>query len=140
MVSARARLRENSSRSKYGKGVFYEDALSEAFNDNYATALEEIGYEPVDHPDIDLGDQQVESGKGIVFNIKFVTEPEVDVKNYKGIHVEVPAAVVTEDDIDTQLRSYAQRNARLVTVDRAAGMGDTVVLDYAGFTQDGEQF
>ena len=122
--------------SKYGKGVFYEDALSEAFNDNYATALEEIGYEPV----IDLGDQQVESGKGIVFNIKFVTEPEVDVKNYKGIHVEVPAAVVTEDDIDTQLRSYAQRNARLVTVDRAAGMGDTVVLDYAGFTQDGEQF
>lgn len=126
--------------SKYGKGVFYEDALSEAFNDNYATALEEIGYEPVDHPDIDLGDQQVESGKGIVFNIKFVTEPEVDVKNYKGIHVEVPAAVVTEDDIDTQLRSYAQRNARLVTVDRAAGMGDTVVLDYAGFTQDGEQF
>ena len=33
-----------------------------------------------------------------------------------------------------------QRNARLVTVDRAAGMGDTVVIDYAGFTQDGEQF
>ena len=57
--------------SKYGKEVFYEDAVSEVFNDNYATALEELGYEPVDHPDIDLGDQKVESGKGIVFNIKF---------------------------------------------------------------------
>ena len=126
--------------SKYGKDVFYEDALSEAFNDNYATALEELGYEPVDHPDIDLGEQKVESGKGIVFNIKFITEPEVDVKDYKGIHVEVPAPVVTEDDIDTQLRSYAQRNARLITVDRAAGQDDTIVLDYAGYTQEGEQF
>lgn len=126
--------------SKYGKDVFYEDALSEAFNDNYATALEELGYEPVDHPDIDLGEQKVESGKGIVFNIKFITEPEVDVKDYKGIYVEVPAPVVTEDDIDTQLRSYAQRNARLITVDRAAGQDDTIVLDYAGYTQEGEQF
>ncbi len=29
--------------------------LTEAFNDNYPAALEEIGYEPVDHPEIDLG-------------------------------------------------------------------------------------
>ena len=30
--------------SIYGKDVFYEDALTEAFNDNYPAALEEIGY------------------------------------------------------------------------------------------------
>lgn len=126
--------------SVYGKDVFYEDALTEAFNDNYPAALEEIGYEPVDHPEIDLGDQKVEDGKGLIFNIKFVTEPEVKIEDYKGIHVEVPKPEVTDDDIDTQLRSYARRNARLLTVEREAGEGDTVVIDYKGFDQDGVAF
>ena len=126
--------------SVYGKDVFYEDALTEAFNDNYPAALEEIGYEPVDHPEIDLGDQKVEDGKGLIFNIKFITEPEVKIEDYKGIHVEVPKPEVTDDDIDTQLRSYARRNARLLTVEREAGEGDTVVIDYKGFDQDGVAF
>ncbi len=126
--------------AKYGKDVFYEDAINGVFNDNYPTALEELGFEPVDHPEIDLGDQTLESGKGFVFNIKFVTEPEVSVENYKGVRVEVPLPEVTDDDIDTQLRSYANRNARLIAVDREANEGDTIVLDYAGYDQEGEQF
>ena len=126
--------------AKYGKDVFYEDALNGVFNDNYAAALDELGFEPVDHPEIDLGDQVLESGKGFVFNIKFVTEPEVNVENYKGVRVEVPTPEVTDDDIDTQLRSYANRNARLLTVEREAHEGDTIVIDYAGFDQEGEQF
>ncbi len=124
----------------YGADVFIEEAISEVFNAHYATALDELGYEPVDHPEIDFEDQEIKAGKGIVFNIKFLTEPEVKVKNYKGVEVEVPAAEVTEADIESQLKSYAVRNARLLTVDREAQNGDTVILDYAGFTYDGEQF
>ncbi len=40
------------------------------------------------------------------------------IDNYKGVRVEVPKPEVTEDDIATQLRSYAHRNARLITVER----------------------
>jgi len=124
----------------YGKDIFIEDAIAEVFNSNYADALDELGYEPVDHPEIDYGDQEIKSGNGIVFNIKFLTEPEVKLNEYKGVEVEVPAAEVTEADIEAQLKSYAVRNARLLTVDREAQLGDTVILDYAGFAYDGEQF
>lgn len=125
----------------YGKEIFQEEALTNVFNENYPTALEEIGdYEPVDNPDVDLGDQDLSSGNNIVFNIKFLTEPEITVEDYRGIEVSVPSAEVTEDDVNDRLHSYAVRNARLVTVDREARVNDTVTLDYKGFTKDGEQF
>jgi trigger factor len=126
--------------NNYGSGIFYEDAVSEVFNQFYSDALDEIGYEPVDHPDIDLEGQDIKSGNGILFKVKFLTEPEVKVENYKGVEVEVPPVEVTEKDIENQLQSYATRNARLLTVERPAKVGDTVILDYAGFAFDGEQF
>ena len=126
----------------YGSDVFIEDAVSKIFNEKYPEALEEIGYEPVDYPDVDLSDQELKAGSGFTFNIKFLTEPEVTVLpgDYMGIEVSVPTTKVTEKDVNSQLRSYAMRNARLVTVDRPAEMMDTVVLDYKGFRPDGVQF
>ncbi len=126
----------------YGSDIFIEDAVSKIFNEKYPEALEEIGYEPVDYPDVDLSDQELKAGSGFTFNVKFLTEPEVTVLpgDYMGVEVSVPTTKVTEKDVNAQLRSYAMRNARLVTVDRPAAMMDTVVLDYKGFRPDGVQF
>lgn len=127
--------------ANYGKGVFLEDALNDVFNKFYPDALDEIGYEAVDYPDIDFGDDQdIQSGKGIKFNIKFLTEPEVHLDSYKGVEVSIPQVEVTDRDIDNALRGYANRNARLVHVDREARLNDTVVIDYKGFLEDGTQF
>lgn len=126
----------------YGADIFTEDAVSKIFNEKYPEALEEIGYEPVDYPDVDLTDQEIKSGQGFTFNIKFLTEPEVTILpgDYMGVEVSVPTTKVTEKDVTAQLRSYAMRNARLITVDRPAAMMDTVVLDYKGFRDNGVQF
>jgi trigger factor len=126
--------------NNYGADVFTEPAVEEVFNKFYGDALDELGYVPVDHPDIDLEGQEIKSGQGIHFKVKFLTEPEVEVSNYKGIKVEVPTTEVSETEIEDQLKSYADRNARLITVDRASNMGDTIVFDYQGFTEDGVQF
>ena len=125
----------------YGKGIFYEDALNDVFNKFYAQALDDIGYEPVDHPEIDIEDQEIESGKGFTFHVKFLTEPEVHLDRYKGVEVEIPDVEVTERDIENALHGFAMRNARLVHVDREARMNDTVVMDYKGFLiEDDTQF
>lgn len=126
--------------SHYGKDIFIEDAVSEVFNEEYPKALEELGFEPVDHPEIDLKDQVLQSGSGINFNISFLVSPELTVENYKGVKLILPKAEVTDEEVEEQLKSYAVRNARLVSVDRAAEKGDTLILDYKGFTYDDEQF
>ena len=66
------------------------------FNKFYPQALDDIGYEPVDSPDIDIEDQEIESGKGFTFHVKFLTEPEVHLDRYKGIEIEIPDVEVTE--------------------------------------------
>ena len=125
----------------YGKGIFYEDALNDVYNKFYPQALDDIGYEPVDHPDIDIEDQEIESGKGFTFHVKFLTEPEVHLERYKGVEVEIPDVEVTEKDVENALHGFAMRNSRLIHVDREARMNDTVVLDYKGFLiDDGTQF
>ena len=43
---------------------------------------------------------------------------------------------VTDEDIDNELKARAKRNARMVTVDRPAKEGDTVLIDYEGWVGD----
>ena len=59
--------------------------------------------------------------------------------DYKGIEIERVESEVTEEDIEKELEMMQKRGARMVTVDRAAQDGDTVVLDYKGFVGE-EQF
>lgn len=124
----------------YGKGVFLEDATTNVFNRFYGDALDEFDFEPVDNPEIEVVGDKVEEGSPVVFDIKFLTTPEVHLDKYKGIEVTVPPIVVGDKDVDLALQGIAQRNARLIPVERAAEKDDTVTIDYKGFTDDGTQF
>ncbi len=124
----------------YGKGIFMEDAVTAVFNEFYGPALDELGYEPVDNPDIEVDGGNIEEGNGVVFNVKFLCTPEVFIESYDGIEVGVPMIEVSEFDVNRALESTAKRNARLIPVEREARMNDTVIIDYKGFLEDGEQF
>ena len=59
---------------------------------------------------------------------------------YKGLKAEVERHIITDSEIDHQIQRLQQANPRIASVkDRAAQLGDEVILDYAGFC-DGEQF
>lgn len=59
---------------------------------------------------------------------------------YKGLNANFEKLTVTDHELERQLERLRQQTPRAVAVkDRAAKMGDDVVLDYAGFV-DGRQF
>ncbi|MBQ5810806.1 MAG: trigger factor, partial [Clostridia bacterium] len=58
---------------------------------------------------------------------------------YKGLKVEKASVEVTEDEIQNELNRLAERNARVITADRAAQNGDIAVIDFEGFV-DGVAF
>ncbi len=122
----------------YGEGIFYDDAINEAFPAAYDAALAEGDIHPVDEPrDFDL--KQV--GKdGLEIECKVTVRPEVNVVGYKGIEAVRPATEVTDEDVEKDLKSKQEANAREITVeDRAAKLGDIATIDFEGFT-DGEAF
>jgi len=69
--------------------------------------------------------------------VEIVTEPEIDVPDYKGIPVEIGKLEVTESMIDGYIESSRKRMAELKDADRASAPGDVLVVNYSG-TLDGE--
>ncbi len=112
--------------------VFTQDAIETVYQKTVEEAIEEFGMEV-----IDANSPEVVSMEGdVVFKVKFVVKPEVKIEGYKGLTVEKAEPVVTDEDVEHELRHIQDRNARTVKVeDRPAQMGDTVVFDYEGFNE-----
>lgn len=122
----------------YGVEVFYEDAFNLAFPEAFEAAIKENDIEPVSQPEIDI--EEIEAGKGVTFTAIVEVMPEFEVKDYKGIEVEKKEYNVQEEDIQKELDSMVEQNARMIAIeDRAAKDGDMVIIDYKGMI-DGEAF
>ncbi|MCT4620525.1 MAG: trigger factor [Marinisporobacter sp.] len=121
----------------YGVEVFYEEAINEVFPKVYGDAIDEQKLEPVDRPNLDVED--IVKGEDVVFTVMVTVKPEVTLGDYKGIEVEKKEYNVTDEDVEKEVDSLRERNARLIAVERPIQDKDNVIIDYAGFVGD-EQF
>ena len=117
--------------SMYGATVFYEDAVNEIFPEIYTTAIVDQQLKAVGSPSVSNMDTPDEGG--VVLTIETELYPEVNLGQYKGLEVPKHEVKVEESEVDAEVNRMAERNARIETVDRAAQMGDTVVIDFEGF-------
>lgn len=118
----------------YGVSMFYEDAANELIPEAYEQAATESGLEIVSRPDIDV--VQVEKGKPFIFTAEVALKPEVTLGKYKGIEVEKPVLIVTEEEIMAQVNKEREQNSRMITVDdRAVQDGDITSIDFEGFVE-----
>ena len=117
----------------YGKGLFFEDAVNEAFPKYYFEILgKEPSIEAVGRPSLDVENIGED---GITLVAKVPVKPDVKLGAYKGIKFEKVEYNVKDEDVDNALKRLQERNSRMVNVeDRAAENGDTVVIDYSGST------
>ena len=122
---------------RYGEGIFFEDAIDLLFSEHYAKALAELELEVIDSPAAEFS--KIAKGEGFTATITVPCYPVVEVKDYKGVEIEKVEQEVKDEDVDKDIEALQKRNARVVSVEREAKEGDTVVLDYAGFVGE-EQF
>ena len=123
----------------YGAEVFFEDALNLIYADVVEEAIEESGLQVInDKMDFDM--VSISKEDGVEFKVSVTTYPEIKIGKYKGLKVEKLIATVSDDEINAQIQSMAERNSRMISVeDRAAQLGDTVVIDFKGL-KDGVAF
>ena len=123
----------------YGKGVFYEDALNELFNEHYYDVIEKEkdNFTAVGQPELSVGDI---SDEGAVLIATTPVKPDVKLGAYKGINIVKAEYNVKDEDVEAELRRLQERNSRLVAVEgRAAENGDTATIDFSG-SVDGKKF
>ena len=123
----------------YGAEVFFEDAFNLLYNDLVDDAIKESGLNVInDKMDFEL--VSISKEDGVDFKVSVTTYPEIKLKKYKGLKAEKVKATVSAAEVNDELKALADRNARMISVeDRAAKKGDTVVIDFEGFT-DGKPF
>ena len=120
----------------FGAQVFYEEAVNIALPDAYEEAVKEQELQVVGYPQVELLDVGKE---GFSFKATVAVFPELTLGQYKGLEAPRAEAKVTDEDVDARLKEMAERNSRMVSVDRAVEKGDIANINFEGFL-DGEPF
>jgi trigger factor len=123
---------------RIGRDAVMEEALREGLPGWYERAMIASGVTPVGDPQLDMPDAPAE-GDPLEFTIEVGVRPEAKLGEYKGIEVGRPEPEVPAEAIDAEIERMRESLAGLETVERAAGDGDFIVIDYTG-SIDGEPF
>ena len=110
-------------------------ALQDAIPEYLSRAVREHDVDIIATPDVKLVSGE-ESGP-VAYEATVQVRPVIQVPGYKGLKVELPNPQLSDDELEEAVQTELRRFGTLVTVERAAAVGDTVVIDLEG-TRDGE--
>lgn len=123
---------------RLGRDAVLDEALRSSLGSWYVEAIEGAGIAAVGEPELDVGDLPAE-GAPLQFSIEIGVRPEAKLGEYKGLEVGRRDPEAPEAEVDAELERLRERFATLETVERPAGSGDHIVMDYLGRI-DGEPF
>ena len=114
-----------------GREAVLDEAVRRGLPGWYEQALADTGIQTVGDPQVDLSDLP-EKGAPLAFTIEIGVVPPAQLGEYKGVEVGRREPNVDDQEVQAELERLRESHASLETVDRAAGEGDFVVMDYAG--------
>jgi trigger factor len=123
---------------RLGREYVLDEALRDALGAWYVDAIGAAGISPVGEPDINVGDLP-DAGSPLAFSIEIGVRPVAKLGKYKGVEVERREPAADPEAIDAEVERLRDRLGTLDTVERAAELGDHIVMDYVG-RLEGEPF
>jgi trigger factor len=136
----------HAPRSVVEKVVAKEEVLEMAAENivraAYKDALKEQNLEPYQQPTVELTKIDEDSSE-LAFSVKVPLAPQIELGEYKGLHVQLPPAQVTDEDVEYHLTELRKgRATREQVTDRGAEEGDYAVVNIKinGEEGDGRNF
>ena len=126
----------NVIKQQFG-GQVHGDAVSELIRQGYSDAVKKENLRPAGGPRIEP--IQVEPGDDLKFAALVEVMPEVVINPVDALQIERPVFEITDEDIDAMLQSMRRQQVSYAAVERPAGKGDRVTVDFTGRV-DGTEF
>jgi len=121
-----------------GKDALLDEAFELLAGPAYRQALDEHNVDPVSRPEIEV--VTLDETKPLVFKATVVVKPEITLGQYKGLQIAAPKVEVTEEQVNAQLETMRNRQAKMVVAEGAAlATDDFAIIDFKGFV-DGVAF
>ena len=128
---------DNLVRSKISTDEVMNEALNSVLMENYEKTLKEENLNPIMRPEISVSKISMDE---VEFTLTIVSAPEVTLGDYKDIKVEKSVIVVTDQDVEQELKTLQEKNAEVsVKEDAAVENGNIATIDFEGFV-DGVAF
>jgi trigger factor len=121
-----------------GREAVLDEAVRRGLPGWYEEALADAGIQTVGDPQVDLSDLP-EKGAPLAFTIEVGVVPPAQLGEYRGVEVGRREPKVEDQEVQAELERMRESLASLETVEREAGEGDFVVMDYVG-SVDGTPF
>ena len=121
-----------------GREAVLDEAVRRGLPGWYEEALADAGIQTVGDPQVDLNDLP-EKGSPLAFTIEVGVVPPAELGEYRGVEVGRREPKVDDQEVQAELERIRESLASLETVERAAGDGDFIVMDYVG-SIDGTPF
>jgi trigger factor len=123
---------------RLGRETVLDAALREFLPAWYERALLESGVAAIGDPSLDVTDLPG-AGEPLSFSIEVGVRPKAKLGEYRGLEVGRADSIPPADAVDAEIERLREGFASLTAVDRPAGDGDIVVMDYEG-SVEGEAF
>lgn len=123
-------------KQRFGAGV-RQEVLGEVISQSFQEAVVSENLRPAGQPSIEA--RKMDAGQDVEYTATFEVFPAVEVNSLEDLAIEKPVAEVGDVDIDDIVEVFRKQQGQLVSVERAAIDGDTVIIDFEGF-RDGEVF
>ena len=94
----------------------------------YREALAEARLHPVEDPD--FHDVTLEEGAPLKFTAVVEIKPAISLGTYTGLSVQHSPSAVGDEDVEKTLEHLREQHAEFRSVERAADLGDLVIVDY----------
>ncbi|MFP4508803.1 MAG: trigger factor [Spirochaetaceae bacterium] len=117
---------------KFGESLRAE-AMQKILESSLGTVFEEIEERPLPYAQPELDDApELQFDSDLSFSVVYDVYPEFEIGDYKGLTVESPDIVVSDEDLDRELKAIQDQNAIVMDKDDGAVEKDDIVsIDYA---------
>ncbi|MBC7229003.1 MAG: trigger factor [Actinobacteria bacterium] len=127
-------------QARLGMEPIYDEVKQSKLPEYYAEALKQLDLEPIDEPEIDVDEIEIEDGKPLAFEAVVEVKPRVELDHYKGVEVERPEEEVADEEVERVLDGMRERFAQLeVASGKTLAEGDYALIDFNG-TVNGVEF
>ncbi|MEK7151626.1 MAG: trigger factor [Patescibacteria group bacterium] len=115
------------ARKAVGEQVIKEEALNLAIKTSLTKILDEQKFEVVEQSDFQIKEN---SATRLLFSLKLVTFPEIELSTYKGLSIKKNPINITSVEIEKTIEEIVKSRTTLQEVVRSAKLGDKVELDF----------
>lgn len=120
-------------QARLGMDPIYDEVKQSKLPEYYVEALKQLDLEPIDEPEIDVDEIEIEEGKPMAFEAVVEVKPRVELTGYKGVEVERPEEEVTDEEVERILDNMRERFAQLEVVSgKTLAEGDYALIDFDG--------